>query len=129
MTRSLTVGPTYQYASLFGFLYGVTVRSVVLGSAFSVTSTFSSDTVFIGGIIGSCQASSIKCVVENCVSTASVSHRGSVTHSAYVGGVVGHGNPHSYDVTERNCANYGVVTCTDRNSGMDALVWAGLLAR
>ena len=55
--RNLKMSLSSQYAGLFGYSGGMTIRNVILDSSCSITTSLSdSDNVFIGGISGRCEA-------------------------------------------------------------------------
>ena len=82
---NLAISSSSQFTGLFGYLNGALIRNVVLDSSCSVVSSFSgSNSVFIGGIIGMCQAINGPCVTENIVNMASISFIGNTGNSLYL---------------------------------------------
>ena len=104
-----------QYAGLFGYSRGLSIKNVILDSSCSITSSFSeSGYAYIGGIIGECNPIDGPCTIENSVNMGSVAFSGNVSDKyLYIGGTVGsftssyHSN---YESIVKNCANYGDVT-------------------
>ena len=107
---NLAITSSSQYAGLFGYSEGATIRNVVLDSSCSVVSTYNSTHAYTGGIVGKCYASSLPCTIENCVNAASVAFTGNITTSLYIGGIAGYVEAADKEVVMRNCANYGSVT-------------------
>ena len=104
------------YAGLFGCSDGTTIKNVVMDSSCSVTSSRVSSsyrTVHSSGIIGKCYSSSGSCIIENAVNMASVIFNGNLTgHSdtLYLGGIAGYLSYSSYEISVKNCVNYGTVS-------------------
>ena len=109
-----------QYAGLFGFSKGLTIKNVILDSSCSITSSFidSFYDACIGGIIGNCYADSGPCTIENSVNMGSVSFSGDVSgdfNSLKLGGIAGQlssssSSSSNHDSIVKNCANYGDIT-------------------
>ncbi len=97
----MTVNTSVQNSGLFGYVYGATIRNVILASSCSVTST----TSYVGGIAGYAYWSSSK--IEN------VTNNGSVSGTQHVGGIVGY-----LSGTIKNATNNGSVTGTNNIGGI-----------
>ena len=115
-----------DYAGLFGYSNGATIRNVVLDSSCSVVSSYSGSS-HVGGIVGYCYASNSPSVIENNVNMASVSFTGSASRSLYIGGIVGRLYAPSNDVTVKNCANYASVTHSGNTSSTEYPVYIGIV--
>ena len=117
---NLAMDSSSQFAGLFGYSYGATIRNVVLDSSCSVVNSCSgSVNVRLGGVIGHCQASNGPCTFENTVNMASVSFIGSTTGDAgflCLGGITGYILASNKDVTIKNCANYGSLSHSETAS-------------
>ena len=100
------------YVGLFGYSWGLTIRNVILDSSCSITSSYGSGSVYIGGIIGHCDARNGPCTIENSANMGSVTFSGYVSSSYYLhlGGIAGYLSFYDFDSTVKNCANYGDVT-------------------
>lgn len=108
--KGLKVGSTSQYAGLFGLAEGATIRNVVIDSQSSVT-TITSNSVFVGSVVGQCHGSGRRdCVVENCVNMGKVYYSSFRTYEAHIGGIVGClSQSAAHNAVLRNSANYGSV--------------------
>ena len=80
-----------QYAGFFGYSSGMTIRNLVLGSSFSVSSTCSINAgiASVGSLVGECDARNGPCIFENIVSLANVTFSGSKVAFLNIGGIVG----------------------------------------
>ena len=103
---NLKMNSTTQYVGLFGYLEGLIIKNVILGSSCSITSSYSTGHAYVGGIIGYYTVSNRKCTIENSVNMGSVSFSVNTNGNLYLGGIAG--RLHSF--TMKNCANYGDVT-------------------
>ena len=73
----LIFNTSQQFAGLFGHSsYGMTIRNVVLDESCSITSTYGSNNVYAGGLIGYCYAGSTYCNIENNINVGDVTFRG-----------------------------------------------------
>ena len=98
-----------QYAGLFGYSIGLTIKNVILDSSCSIISTYKSDSgsAYIGGIIGRCEGTNGACTIKNSVNMGSAILTGNVNY-LYLGGIVGSlDSSYDYESTVKNCANYG----------------------
>lgn len=111
VVRGLTISQSKLFTvGFFGYTVNATFRNAVLDAACSVSATYTSYGVNVGGLVAQCDASAGgACTVENAVSMAAVS--GSTDNGAYVGGIVGYCAPSgsSASCTVKNSANYGTV--------------------
>lgn len=100
---------SYQYAGLFGYSDGLTLKNTVLGPSCSVASSINSQRAYVSGFIGYCVASKNHCRVESCVNMASITFSGNAnTYSMHLGGIcAGIWGTQNYDMLVSNCANYG----------------------
>ena len=110
-----------QYVGLFGHSERGTFKNVVFDESCSFTSTYdSSNTVYIGSILGHCYSDfSSLCNIEGTVNMGSVTFNGNTQINLYAGGIVGY-LPSQYTQTFlKNCVNYGNVWNTGlvHNSG------------
>lgn len=113
-----------NYAGLFGYSEGTTIRNVVIDGSCSFTSSHATTDPFsyayLGGIIGYCNG---PLVVENCVNVAPITFVGNVTwYYVFLGGIVG--DIHYVvkdDVSIINCANYGHI----KHSGVSGYTYIG----
>lgn len=107
---NLTINAKFQYAGLFGYSTGTTIKNVVLDGTCTVTNDceLGDDQVFAGGIIGICQSDMNECNIVNNVNMANVTVRGSA-HAYYIGGIIGALLSVKYGVVTANCVNYGAV--------------------
>ena len=110
---NLVMNSNSQCAGLFGYSEGTTIRNVVMDSSCSVASFYNSFS-YVGGIIGKCDSKGGSCIIENTVNMESVSFDGNSSSGyLYLGGIAGRLYSSSgYDVTAKNCANYGSVSHT-----------------
>ena len=101
-----------EYAGLFGYSTGLTIRNVILDSSCTITSSLDgSHNAFIGGFIGHCYANDGHFTIENSVNMASDSFTGNISYCLHLGGIAGKlGSLTKYDSIVKNCANYGDVT-------------------
>ena len=107
--RGLTANTSSNYAGLFGYSAGLTVRNVVIDS-FPVQSSREFNNAYVGGIIGYCYSSDNSCRIENNVVIGSVTYDGGFfNESVYIGGIVGKLSDLTYGSFLTNCANYGSV--------------------
>ena len=107
---NLKMSTSSQYVGLFGYSGGLTIKNVILDSSCSITSSYSSDSAHVGGIIGYCYTSNGPCTFENNVNIGSVTFSGNIRYSLWLGGIAGDLDSDDYDSTVKNCANYGDVT-------------------
>ena len=122
---NLNMASSFQYVGLFGYSWGLTIKNVILDSSCSITSSCSSDDVYIGGFIGECYAENGPCTIENSVNMGSVTFSGNISGNyLYLGGIAGELYSYDHDSTVKNCANYGDVT----HSGKSGYSWIGGIA-
>lgn len=111
---NLTITTTRQYAGLFGYSDGATIRNFVIDdkSFFTTTSTDTPTTtsIYVGGIIGYAYANYNSFIIENCVNMADVYYSMLSGSIGYLGGITGYMYTDSYSSTIRNCANYGPIS-------------------
>ena len=109
MISNLEMNSSLEYAGLFGYSTGLTIKNVILDSSCSITSLFSGPNfAWVGGIIGWCNG---LCTIENSVNMGSVTFSGNISSgSLYLGGIAGYLYSSNHDSTVKNCANYGDVT-------------------
>ena len=107
-----------EYVGLFCYSGGLTIKNVILDSSCSITSSFSSNHVYIGGIVGWCFANDGPCTIESIVSMGSVVFNGNVSgYFLHLGGIAGDlRSTTNFDVTVKNCANYGDITHSGESS-------------
>ena len=129
--KGLTLGSTYIYAGLFGYSKGTTIRNLVMDVSCTVSDYYSgTNNVHVGGVIGFCYTDYNPCAVENVVSMTGVSVSQSIgNYYYYLGGIAGYMSTSSssssgYEVTIKNCANYGPVSHsgTSKNSYLGGIV-------
>ena len=115
---------TNEYGGLFGYSSSSTIKSIVLDSSCSITSTYgtgSENRAYVGGIVGECFGT---CTVENSVNMASVTFSGNIDSSTYdsliIGGIVGKLDAAYPNLVSRtfveNCVNYGSVTHSGKSA-------------
>ena len=103
-----------EYAGLFGYLYGTTIRNVVIDESCSVETSNGAVYAYVGGIIGYCFPIKGSCVIKNIVNMGSVAFVKGCPDDLYLGGIVGYINSYyspEYISIVKNCANYGAITC------------------
>ena len=113
--NNLAFNTSYQYAGLFGYSgYGLTIRNVIMGKSCSITSSFSSGSSYMGGILGQCTPRNAQCNIENSINMGDLAFGGSMSdQESYLGGIAGYF--HLYEIRNavvKNCANYGRITDT-----------------
>ena len=111
-------GSGSNYAGLFGWSDGTTIRNVVLDSTCTIKSDHYNDNSFIyaGGIIAYC-GNSGPCKIENCVNMASISYSlTSINSNVMLGGIAGTlAASSSASVIVKNCGNYGRIIHSGSN--------------
>ena len=105
---NLAINSSSQFAGLFGYSKGTTIRNVVVDSSCSFASSYSSSSpVFIGGVVGYCT----DCTIENTVNMGSITFTGNInSKNLFLGGIVGYLYTSNKEAIVKNCANYGSVT-------------------
>ena len=116
---NFNINSTTEYAGLFGYSTGLTIRNVVLDESCSILGSFidnSSDAyTYVAGFVGNCIASAGSCAIENNVNMGSVTLNG-VNRQLHLAGIAGKlGSSASYVSYVRNCVNYGSVTHSGTN--------------
>ena len=108
----LTMAPSSpQFTGLFGYSGGLIIKNVILDSSCSFNNSYNSDFLYIGGIIGRCDANDGHCIIENSVNMGSVTFSGSANVLSFLGGIVGYiSNSSNYEAIVKNCVNYGTIT-------------------
>lgn len=121
--KNLKIVSNGQFSGLFGVLFGVPVRNLVLDRTCTITSLFNtkSDITIASGVMGYCRSLTGPCLVENIVDMSTVTFAGSSTGAVFVSGVVGIFYTDDYDCTVRNVAKYGDVV----NMGSPYALYAG----
>ena len=106
----LAVGTLSNYTGLFSTSTGMTLRNVVLDESCTVTPA-SPSVSMVGGLIGYCQTMRDACIIENCVSMASITISTAAPRNImYVGSIAGWLYTHKYQCAIRNVANYGNIS-------------------
>lgn len=112
---NLKMKTDFGYVGLIGYTQGSTVRNVVLDSSCVIASDCPTDNygLYIGSVLGGCDSYGNPCLVENSVNMATVTFIGNTTElgwgMTFIGGIVGQMEKRPYDVTVRNCVNYGTL--------------------
>lgn len=113
---SLALNTSIEYAGLFGYSLGATIKNVVVDSTCSATNSFESTlySAYIGGVLGLCSINKNSCIIENTLNMGSIAFRGNLSSNPlYIGGVVGYlaysSSSDGYIISVKNCANYGSV--------------------
>ena len=114
---NLNINSTTNYASLFGYSTGLTIRNVVLDESCSIVGSFidSSGYTYVSGFIGHCTASAGSCAIENNVNMGSVTFDGTNDQLRLAGIASQLGSSVSYTTYVRNCVNYGPLTHSGTN--------------
>ena len=117
----LALNSPFQYAGLFGYSKGATIKNVVLDNSCSFMSSrnFSNRIVYVGSIVGYCE----DCAITGIVSMASAIYNGN--QAVNIGGVIGNflASNHKSDLS--NCVNYGYVIYSGASA--DDVVVGGLI--
>ena len=100
-----------DYAGLFGYSRGLTIKNVVIDSTCSFSNSVNYLSVKIGGIIGYCSSEYSPCTIEDCVNNANiVSTKDLDYQEIHMGGIVGCIAFYEYESTVKSCTNYGTIT-------------------
>ena len=114
----LSITSTSEYACLFGYSTGMSVKNVVLDESCSIVGSFSSSEgyTYVAGFVGHCTATTESCNIENNVNLGSVTFDG-VNENLNLGGIASQlSSSASYTSTVRNCVNYGPLTHSGTNN-------------
>ena len=87
---NLNITSTSEYACLFGYSTGMSVRNVVLDESCSIVGSFSSSSgyTYAASFVGNCLANTSSCSIENNVNLGSVTFNG-VNENLNLGGIAG----------------------------------------
>lgn len=88
---NLKVTTSSNYAGLFGFTQGTTIKNIKLDSTCSITSISTKDDIYAGGLVGYCASTNTnECIIDGCVSAAKMSFSSNLK-SSYIrtGGLIG----------------------------------------
>lgn len=109
---NLTIVTSSEYAGLFGYTQGATIKNLKLDSTCSISSISLKPDVYIGGLVGYCAVTDInECIIDGCMSAARVSFSGN-TMKSYdrTGGLIGEcEGTEEKGCTITNSMNYGPV--------------------
>lgn len=109
---NLLINSESDCVGLFGYSTGMIVKDVVLDVSCSITCSYksTSNRLYVGGIIGNCEAKTSPCTIEKCVNKGNVAFTGSNGDSGvYLGGIAGSVHGSNYVVTIKGSENYGSV--------------------
>ena len=105
---------------LFGLISGATIKNLIVKGSVSVTVASSSyKMVAAGGVVGQVNRAS---TLSQVASYVDVTLTNNSTYASMVGGLVGNGS----SVTIQECANYGTISSTDKNSDANVGGLSGL---
>ena len=118
---NLNITSSSEYAGLFGYSTGLTIKNALLDSSCSIASASGSECRYIGGIIGHCNVKNGACFIENSVNMASITFNGDILSSydmnLNLGGIAGqfYITSSGYESAVKNCVNYGDITHSGRS--------------
>lgn len=106
-----------NYAGLFGYSFGMTLRNLVIDESCSYDKVFASGCTYdkFSSFVGLCYASYAPCIIENCVNRMDVNYTGFINRPI-IGGIIGNAYSEYYSVYIRNCTNYGNVLINEKVS-------------
>ena len=100
----------YSYiGGIIGYCRDCTIENIVNMASVSFTGSIRHNNLFLGGITGCFYASNKDATMRNCANYGSVTHSGTTTSSAYIGGIIGSSEGASPKYVQ-NCLNYGAIT-------------------
>ena len=128
ISNLVVISSSFKYVGLFGHSKGSHIKNVVIDKTCLFNSSYNqTDNGAIGAILGRCASSAGTCVVEGCVSMAPAIYFGKSNYF-YLGGIVGAMHPNLYDVSIKNCVNYGSLVFVEsgpRIGGIVGEMWNG----
>ena len=93
---------------LFGYVYGGSVKNMVLDSSCVVSSVDSKENAFVGGVIGFLFSTSNSITVRNIVNMANIfAYKSKDTTTYIIGGIVGYISFDGNEIELYNCMNLG----------------------
>lgn len=107
---NLAINSTTQYAGIFGLSTGTTIKNIIVDSSCTFTGSYLIN-LYIGSIIGYCEAKNSSCIISNCVNMGTITKEALQTKSLAIGGIVGRFYTYyNNDFSIKDCANYGSIT-------------------
>lgn len=119
---NLIMNSSLYYVGLFGYLYGATIKNLVIDDSCSFEGTYSPGGA-IGGISAQCTSGDGPCKYESLVNMANVTFSVSRGQFSWMGGIIGQlysSDEHTYISIVANCVNYG--TMSPANSSFSGFV-------
>lgn len=109
--RNLNMNSSTEFAGLFGYSRGLTIRNLVLDSTCTIANAFNSIyQAYASGAVSYCMPQDRACVVENSVNMADIEFVGYIKSTAELSGIAAHISSSEYGTVIHNCANYGSIT-------------------
>ena len=119
---------TIRFVGFIGYSNGMTIRNLVMDDSFSFESSYNVDEElsypYVAGIIGACQSYERPCYVESSVNMASIFFNGDAKNDLLMGGIAAKIESYEYEVSIKNCANYGQI----KNTGKGYQIMMGGIA-
>lgn len=109
--RNLNMNSSTEFAGLFGYSRGLTIRNLVLDSTCTIANAFDSIyQAYASGAVSYCIPQDRACIVENSVNMADIEFVGQIKSTAELSGIAAHISSSEYKTVIHNCANYGDIT-------------------
>ena len=105
---NLNITSSEMPVGLFGYVYGGSVKNIVLDSSCIVSSVDSKENAFVGGVIGFLFSTSNSITVRNIVNMANIfAYKSKDTTTYIIGGIVGYISLDGNEIELYNCMNLG----------------------
>ena len=105
----LTISSDSNYAGLFGYSTGHTVKNTVIDDSCNMTFGDEAISPYTGSFVGYCSAKDKDCDITDCVNMMDIEFTMGNSNSFQLGGIVGYLESDYHNAHVNNCVNYGTL--------------------